>query len=134
MTRLSILAAALAAATALPAHAITCYSIIDRTESTIYQDTTPPFDLSTEGGPAARDTLRSRNEFLVIAETDRCPVVSAPPGATGYQPASVEEIVAGVMPYGAGARLAPSGNRGGSTARSAPAPAAARSGSTGMRY
>jgi hypothetical protein len=134
MRRLSILAAALAAAASLPAQAITCYSIIDRTDSTVYQDTTPPFDLSTEGGTAARNTLRSRNEFLVIAETDRCPLVSAPPGSTGYQPASVEEIVAGVMPYGAGARLAPSGNRGGSTARSAPAPAAARSGSTGMRY
>src|SRR5262249_13210579 len=137
MRRLSILAAALAAIAAiaaLPAQAITCYTVLDRTDSTVYQDTTPPFDLSTEGGTAARSTLRSRNEFLVIAETDRCPLVSAPPGATGYQPASVDEIVAGIMPYGAGARLAPGGNRGGAPARSAPAPASTRSGSTGMRY
>jgi hypothetical protein len=133
MRRLSILAAALAAAAAWPAHALTCYSIIDRTDSTVYQDTTPPFDLSTEGGAAARNTLRSRNEFLVISETDRCPLVSAPPGTTGYQPASVDEIVAGITPYGAGARLSTPGNRGGGNVRSAPAPASARSGSSGMR-
>lgn len=133
MRRFSILAAAMAAAAAWPAHAITCYSILDRTDSTVYQDTQPPFDLSTEGGAAARNALRSRNEYLIIAETDRCPLVSAPPGATGYQPASVDEIVAGIMPYGAGARLAPSANRGGTPARSAPAPAATRSGSSGMR-
>src|SRR5215831_12022063 len=103
MRRVSIIAAALAAAAALPAQAITCYTVLDRSDSAIYQDTQPPFDLSTEGGAAARELLRSRNEFLTISDTDRCPQVSAPPGATGYQPASVEEIVAGIRPYGAGA-------------------------------
>jgi len=100
MRKLSILTAALAAAL-LPsiASAITCYAVIDSTDTTIYQDTQPPFDLSTEGGPAARDTLRTRREFLTISETDRCPVIAAPLGATGYQPATVDEIVSGIREY-----------------------------------
>jgi hypothetical protein len=128
MRRLSILAAAVAAAAAWPAHAITCYTVLDRGDSTIYQDTQPPFDLSTEGGAAARQLLRSRSEFLTISDTDRCPQVSAPPGATGYQPASVEEIVAGIRPYGAGA-VGSSASRGGNARAAAPA----RSASSGAR-
>jgi len=130
MRRFSVLAAALAAVAAWPAQAITCYTVLDRTDSTVYQDTQPPFDLSTEGGPAARNYLRSKNEYLVISDSDRCPLVSAPPGTTGFQPATVEEIVSGITPYGAGARLGGSANRaGGQTA----APAATRSGSSSTR-
>jgi hypothetical protein len=128
MRRLSILAAALAAVAAWPAQAITCYTVLDRTDSAVYQDTQPPFDLSTEGGPAARDTLRSRNEFLVISDTDRCPQVAPPVGATGFKPASVDEIVSGIMPYGAGARLGTQPNRGGGAAA-----APAKSSSSGAR-
>jgi hypothetical protein len=123
MRTLSTLTAALAAAL-LPAiaSAITCYAVIDRTDTTIYQDTQPPFDLSTEGGAAARDTLRSRKEFLTIAETDTCPVIAAPPGATGYQPATVDEIVSGIRDY---AKPVPGMNYGtkGGGGRSAAAPA-----------
>ena len=127
MHRLSILAAALAVA-ALPnvAGAITCYTVVDQKDVTIYQDTEPPFDLSTEGGPAARASLRAKHEFLNISDTDRCPSVSAPPGATGYQPASVEDIVNGIRPYAslpAGTGTVTSGARGGGrAAASAPAP------------
>jgi hypothetical protein len=132
MHRLSIPAAAIALAVALPgaAQAMTCYTVLDRSDTPIYQDTQPPFDLSTEGGPAARDMLRSHHEFLTISETDRCPQVSAPV-ATGGQAASVEDIVAGIRPYGAGA-VGSSGGRG-AAARSAAAPASARSSSSGMR-
>jgi hypothetical protein len=100
MRKISILTAALGAAL-LPAIAsgITCYAIIDNSDTTIYQDTQPPFDLSTEGGPAARATLRSRKEFLTVSEADSCPLIAAPPGATGYQPATVDEIVAGIREY-----------------------------------
>lgn len=126
MHRLSILAAALAVA-ALPnaASAITCYTVVDQHDTTIYQDTEPPFDLSTEGGPAARASLRAKHEFLNISDADRCPQVSAPPGATGYQPASVEDIVAGIRPYAsasAGGGSVTSAARGGGRA-AAPAPA-----------
>jgi len=126
MLRLSILAAALAIA-ALPnaASAITCYTVVDQHDTTIYQDTEPPFDLSTEGGPAARASLRGKREFLNISDADRCPQVSAPPGATGYQPASVDDIVAGIRPYAsvpAGTSTVTSASRGGRAAAPAPAP------------
>lgn len=124
MPRLSILAAALAIA-ALPgaAAAITCYTVVDQHDTTIYQDTEPPFDLSTEGGPTARASLRAKREFLNISDADRCPQVSAPPGATGYQPASVDDIVAGIRPYASvPAGTVTSAARGGGRA-AAPAPA-----------
>ncbi|HZI82687.1 MAG TPA: hypothetical protein VFF44_02175 [Casimicrobiaceae bacterium] len=134
MRRLSIFAAAFAMA-ALPsaAQALTCYTVLDRTDATIYQNTEPPFDLSTEGGAAARDTLRSRHEFLTISETDRCPPVSAPPGATGYQPASVDDIVAGIRPYGAGA-VGSAGSAGRAGNARAAAAALARSSSSARKY
>ncbi|HUH94713.1 MAG TPA: hypothetical protein VL742_16415 [Casimicrobiaceae bacterium] len=124
MLRLSILAAALAVA-AFPnaAGAITCYTVVDQQDTTIYQDTEPPFDLSTEGGPAARASLRAKHEFLNISDADRCPQISAPPGATGYQPASVDDIVAAIRPYAAaGTGTVTSAARGGGRA-AAPAPA-----------
>ncbi len=126
MPRLSILAAALAI-TALPtvAGAITCYTVVDQHDTTIYQDTEPPFDLSTEGGPAARGSLRAKHEFLNIADADRCPQVSAPPGATGYQPASVDDIVAGIRPYAsvaAGTVTSAAAGGGARATASAPAP------------
>jgi hypothetical protein len=99
MRKLTILAA-IAATAMLPgaASAINCYTVLDRSDTTIYQDTQPPFDLS-EDGASAREALRARHEYLTIADADRCPVVSAPVGATGYRPASVEEIVSGIREY-----------------------------------
>ena len=132
MRKLSILIAVLAAAL-LPAtaSAITCYAVIDRADNVIYQDTQPPFDLSTEGGPAARDALRARNEQLTISDADSCPVIAAPPGATGYQPATVDEIVAGIREY---AKPVPGMNYGSTTGGTGSAPAApARSGSAPAR-
>jgi len=134
MRRLSILAA-IAAVAALPgaAYAINCYTVLDRSDATIYQDTQPPFDLS-EGGASAREALRARHEYLTIADTDRCPVVAAPPGATGYQPASVDEIVSGIREYAKsdGPVPAAASARGGSRPAAAPTPA--RSSSSARKY
>lgn len=131
MRRLSILAAALLAGAMLPsaASAITCYTVLDRSDATIYQDTQPPFDLS-EAGASAREAMRGRNEFLTISEADRCPQIAAPVGATGYRPASVDEIVAGIREYAKPVPGMNYGTKGGG--RSAPA-APARSGSSPAR-
>jgi hypothetical protein len=100
MLRLTILAAALAAAAAFPgaASAVTCYTVVDRSDTTIYQDSQPPFDLSDRGA-ADRAAMRGRNEFMTIYEADHCQQVTAPPGTTGYRAASVDEIVAGIRDY-----------------------------------
>jgi len=128
MRRLSILAAAFAAAAALPgaANAITCYTVLDGSDNAIYQDTQAPVDLS-ERGAAERDAMRARREFLMISETDRCPTVVPPPGTTGYQASSVESIVSGIREYASAGSgpLPPGAGRGAAKAapaqRSAPA-------------
>jgi hypothetical protein len=134
MQRLAIVTA-LTVVLGLPAaaDAFTCYTVLDRTDATIYQDTQPPFDLSSEGGGAARDSLRARKEFLTISETDRCPLVAAPVGATGYKPASVDEIVSSIREY---ARVQPgdasaAGSRAGSGRASA---APSRSSAPARKY
>ena len=130
MPRLSSLAAALAAAAAFPgaANAIMCYTVIDRSDNALYQDTQPPMDLS-EQGAAERNAMRARGEYLTISDSDRCPLVTAPPGTTGYQAASVDSIVQGMREF---ARPVPgtvtSAGRG-----SAPAAPAARSSSSSTR-
>ena len=78
MRRLSIFAAALAAAAVFPgaANAITCYTVLDRSDNTIYQDTQPPVDMSETGaadreasnggrgpGGAARISREARREL-----------------------------------------------------------------------
>jgi hypothetical protein len=97
---------------ALGANAVTCDIVVDRNNTVVYQDVTPPVDLS-ERGAAAREKMRQRGELLMIIDTDQCPrlVFSSITGA-----ASVEEIVAGMRPYiavsggmGAGAGPAASG-------------------------
>lgn len=128
MRGLSILAAAFVAAALLPgaANALTCYTVIDRNDATIYQDSQPPFDLSSEGGPAARSALRARNEFLTVSEVEHCLPISAPPGSTAYRAASVDEIVSGMRAFatGTGSSGASSGGgraSAGSTTKAAPA-------------
>jgi hypothetical protein len=134
MCRLSILAAALAAATVLPgaANAMTCYSVLDSTDNTIYQDTQPPVDMS-ETGAAAREAMRARKDFLTVSETDKCPQVTAPLGATGYRTASVDEIVGGMREFAKPGGAAPSSGRG-AAAKAAPAPAARSSSMSGRKY
>jgi len=80
---------------ALAADAVTCDIVVDRNNTVVYQDVTPPVDLS-ERGAAARDKMRQRGELLMIIDADQCPrlVFSSITGA-----ASVDEIVAGMRPY-----------------------------------
>jgi hypothetical protein len=127
MRRLSILAAALAAAAVFPgaANAITCYTVLDSNNNAIYQDTQPPVDMS-ETGAAAREAMRARKDFMTVSDTDKCPQVVAPLGANGYRTASVEEIVSGMREFAKAGGPVPSSGRGS-------APKAAPSSSTSAR-
>lgn len=99
--RLARIAHALAIATlvgaAAPAAAFNCYAIVDRTNEVIYQDTTPPIDLSDEGD-AARNALRAKGQQLVTMDTERCPAIDRGRIAGKGGPATVDEIVAGMRP------------------------------------
>ena len=135
MAKLWILIAALAAI-ALPgaANAIVCYTLLDRGDIVLYQDTAPPLDMS-DTGATQRAGSRQRNEYLLIYEVDSCPTVVAPAGTTGYRPATVEEIVSGMRAYASPGRGPTAGAGrigGGMTAPAAPAPTV-RSGSTATR-
>ena len=85
------------AAAAAPAAAVRCYAIVDRGNEVIYQDTTPPIDLSDEGA-AARDALRTRGQQLITMDNERCPAIDRGRVAGKGGPATVEEIVAGMRP------------------------------------
>ena len=136
MRKLWIMIAALAAAAAVPgvANAIVCYTLLDKGDNVLYQDSIPPIDMS-DGGNAQRRGMRQRNEYLMIYEIDQCPAVVAVSGSTGYRAATVEEIVTGMRAYAtAGRGSSGSGRSGGGGVSAAPAaPASTRSGSTGMR-
>ena len=98
MRTLNILAFALAAAAAVPAHAVTCYTLLDRNNNLLYRSPEPPVDMS-DRGVAQREALRRHNEYLMIADVDACQSVAAAAGTAGYRPATVEEIVAGMRGY-----------------------------------
>ena len=127
-------AAAIAAALAVfatGAQAVTCDIVIDRTGAVVYQDVTPPVDMSDRGA-AARERMRQRGEQLMIIDTEQCPrlVFSSISGAIG--PASVEEIVSGMRPYigvtggmGSSARPTSSGGSGISAGPASPVSAQA---------
>jgi hypothetical protein len=134
MRRLSILAAMFAAAAALPgaANAVTCYTVLDRSDTTIYQDSDPPFDMSDRGA-AVRAAMRGRNEFLTISEVDRCLTITAPPGNTAYRAASVDEIVSGMRAFATGGSGASSAAGGRGSARATPAASSTGSSSTSAR-
>jgi hypothetical protein len=87
----------LAALGATPsASAITCYLILDRTDTVVYRDSAPPFDLS-EAESAQRMALRQRGHHLLIAEFDNCYSVGYVT-TTGGGTASVDEIVMQLKP------------------------------------
>jgi hypothetical protein len=131
MCRLSIFAAALAAAAVFPgaANAITCYTVLDANNNAIYQDTQPPVDMS-ETGAAAREAMRARKDFMTVSDTDKCPQVVAPLGASGYRTASVDEIVSGMREFARAGAGAPSSGRGGAAA----AAPASRSSTSARKY
>jgi hypothetical protein len=93
--------------------------VLDSSNNAIYQDTQPPVDMS-ETGAAAREAMRARKDFMTVSETDKCPQVVAPLGATGYRTASVEEIVSGMREFAKSGGPVPSSGRG-PAAKAAPA-------------
>jgi len=107
--RLTDVARALAATAIIgasaPAVAANCYAIVDRANEVIYQDVTPPIDLSDQGAPE-RDALRRQGQQLVAMDVDRCPAIDRARVAGKGGPATVEEIVAAMrpaVPYGTAA-------------------------------
>jgi hypothetical protein len=135
MRKLWMMIAVLAAAAAVPgvANAIVCYTLLDKGDNVLYQDSMPPVDMS-DSGAKLRSGFRQRNEYLMIYEVDTCPPVAAVAGSTGYRPSTVEEIVSGMRAYAtAGRGVSSAGRAGGSVGAAPAAPASSRSGSTGMR-
>ena len=93
---------------AAPAAAYECYVIVDRNNEVVYQDVTPPIDLSSEGA-GSRDGIRARGQQLITLDTQNCPAIDRGHLTGKGGPASVEEIVAGMrpaVPYGIGGRTA----------------------------
>ena len=104
MRALSILVIASATTLALlpsAAGAYTCYMLYDRNDNLVYRDTISPVDMS-EQGDAARESMRNRGDYLVVADADRCPQVTFVFGSAGSSTLSVDSIVGG-MPIGPGA-------------------------------
>jgi hypothetical protein len=133
MRTLAILAFAVATAAASgAASAVTCYTLLDRGDSLLYQDSLPPVDMS-EQGAALRENLRRRNEYLLVSEVESCPAVAAAAGTTGYRPATVDEIVGGMRTYATSGGVRGGGRTGGGVSAAPAAPAASRSGTTGTR-
>lgn len=122
-----------AAAASNAANAVTCYTLIDRSDKLLYQNSLPPVDMSDQGA-AARESLRRRNEYLLVADVDNCPSIAAVEGATGYRPESVDEIVGGMRSYLSSGGVSRRGSMvsgsagGGSVGGSSSAPAPARGG------
>ena len=81
---------------AMPALAVTCYEVIDRTNTVIFRDSQTPVDLSAAGAPL-RDAMYKRGEQLVIYDTDTCSVIRQ--ATTGGRNLTTEEIVAGWRSY-----------------------------------
>jgi hypothetical protein len=102
MLKLIVCAVSLAVVVAAPtADAVLCYTVLDRNDKLLYRAPTPPVDMSTQGA-ALRERLRSKNEYLMIAEARQCQPVTAGEGAD-YHPATVAEIVRempGYLAYG----------------------------------
>ena len=82
------------------AGAFTCYMLYDRNDNLVYRDTISPVDTSDQGA-SARESMRDRGDYLVVADADRCPPVRFVFGAAGSTALSVDSIVGG-MPVGAG--------------------------------
>ena len=134
MQKLWIMIAALAATAAVPgvANAIVCYTLLDKGDNVLYQDSAPPVDMSDSGG-ALRRGMRQRNEYLMIYEVDTCPPVAPVAGSTGYRAATVDEIVSGMRAYATSGRGS-SGVTGSARTSAAPAaPAPSRGGSAATR-
>ena len=93
------------------AGAFTCYMLYDHNDNLVYRDTISPVDMSDQGA-SARESMRDRGDYLVVADADRCPQVRFVFGAAGSTGLSVDSVVGGMpvgtSPYGlAASRPAP---------------------------
>ena len=129
-TSLCLGCAAAAVLSVSSAQALTCNIVLDRNGSVIYQDITPPVDMS-ERGAAARERMRERGELLMIIESEQCPRLVFSP-VTGA--ASVESIVAEMRPYIASGRSASSSASGSAPAASQGPVSAPQRSSAPSRY
>ena len=146
MRTLILLAVSLAAAVTAPAaNAIMCYTLLDRSDKVLYRAPSAPVDMSTQGA-ALRESLRRRNEYLMISDVEDYQAVAAVEGAPGYHPATVEEIVRemrGYLAYGGvssmpgvtgSASVGDGGGGGGGGGGAAAAASRGASGGMGRRY
>lgn len=83
-------------AAAMPAAAVPCYVVYDRSDQVIYRDNTPPFDLSDPNAPE-RAMMRKQGQHMLMAEFDNCDPVGFISPVTGANTATVDEIVSGVQ-------------------------------------
>jgi hypothetical protein len=134
----SLVLAAAGLAVAGGASALTCYSVLDRSDNLIYRDTYPPVDLSDQGA-SEREGMRRRGEHLLAMETDRCPTLEFFLGNAGSANLNIDQVIAG-MParstlsasgvgatpesgakgtYGSGVRRSGATSAGGATSKSA---------------
>lgn len=95
--RIGMAAVLAAIATIGPAAAAPCFIVIDRNETTIYRDTTPPYDLSDPKAPQ-RSAMRQRGEHLLIAEFETCNPAGFISPTTGGTTATVDDIVMQLKP------------------------------------
>ncbi len=93
-----VLTACAAALLSPAASAFTCYMLYDRNDNLVYRDTISPVDMSDQGA-IARESMRDRGDYLVVADADRCPQVTFVFGAAGSTALSVDSVVGG-MPVG----------------------------------
>lgn len=77
------------------AQAIICFTIYDRNDNAIYQDTHTPIDLSDKG-LHAWEALSKRGEHLLWSDAPKCPAIVFLTGAGGSTGISVDEIVGGL--------------------------------------
>jgi hypothetical protein len=119
------------------AFALTCYSVLDRSDNVIYRDTYPPVDLSDQGA-AERERMRRRGEHLLAMETDRCPTLEFLLGNAGSTNLNVDQVIAGmpvrsaIGPSAAGAEGSTPGTYEGGARRGSAAPASSARSKTAM--
>lgn len=88
----ALLVGAALGAGAVPAFAVTCYEVTDRTDTVIFRDSRTPVDLS-EAGMRSRAAMRNRGELLIIFDAPACIVVGRGAEAGGRK-LTTDEIVA----------------------------------------
>ena len=139
---IALLGLSAAAIFAGPASAVTCYTILDKSDSVLYNGSEPPIDLSmTPAAGAAREDMRRTGQYMIVSYVDECLAIGSSrwmsaAGTGSYAPASVDEIVSGMRPFAAGAPSGtPTSTSGGAKAAapSANAPAGRTSSSSSTR-